>query len=113
MSVFFEPKKVLLRDERSKSDRRFLTARHERNGDLVFEGQDVGEGVKAFWGYTEYEWTWTVKAHDVPKLMLALNVRRRLLTEIKRRFSGANASDVETFLKESASPYLTWSRVGD
>jgi hypothetical protein len=111
--VFFEPKKVVLRDERTKADRRFLTARYKRKGDLVFEGQDIGEGVKAFWGCTEYEWTWTVKAQDIPKLMSALNVRRRLLTEIKRRFSGPDASRVETFLKESTAPYLFWSRVGD
>ncbi len=113
LPVFFEPKEVLLRDERSKSDRRVLTARYNRKGDLVFEGQDIGERVKAFWGCTEYEWTWTVEAHDIHKLMLALNVRRKLLTEIQRRLSGANASNVETFLKEGAVPYVFWSRVGD
>ena len=111
--MFFEPKEVVLRDERTKTDRRSLTAGYKRGRDLVFEGQDIGEGVKAFWGYDEYEWAWTVKAHDVPKLMLALNVRQKLLTEIRRRFSGPNASRVETFLKENEVPYLSWSRVGD
>ena len=111
--MFFEPKEVVLRDERTETDRRFLTARYKRKGDLVFEGQDIGKGVKDFWGYTEYEWTWTVKAHDIPKLMLTLNVKRKLLTEIKRRFSGPNGSRIETFLKEGAVPYMFWSRIGD
>lgn len=111
--MFFEPKEVVLRDERTTTDRRLLTARYKRKGDLVFQGQDIGESVKAFWGSIEYEWTWTVKAHDIPKLMTALNVRRELLREVKRRFSGPNAFRVETFLKESAVPYLVWSRTGD
>jgi len=104
---------VVLRDERTKSNRRFLSARHKRKSDLIFEGHDIGDGVGAVWGCTEYEWAWTVKAHDIPKLMLALDVRRKLMTEIKRRFSGPNASRVEPFLIESSVPYLAWSRIGD
>lgn len=111
--MFFEPKEVVLRAERTKTVRRSLTARYRRGRDLVFEGQDLGEGVSDVWGYDEYEWTWTIKAFDVPKLMLALDVRRKLLTEIKRRFSGPNASFIEDFLKENTVPYLFWSRVGD
>jgi len=110
--VFFEPKEVVLRDERTESDRRFLSARYKRQGDLIFEGQDLGKSVRAFWGCTEYEWTWTVKAHDIPKLMLALNAKK-VMTNIKRRFSGPNAARVEAFLKQNEIPYLFWSRVGD
>ena len=111
--MFFEPKKVVLRDEQTKNDSRRLVARYEPNGDLIFEGQDLGEGVEAFWGNNEHEWTWTIEARDVPKLMQALNVRRKPLNEIKRRFSGPQASGIETFIQDSAVPFLFWSRVGD
>jgi len=111
--MFFELKKVVLRDERTKTDSRGLIARYGLNGDLIFEGQDLGAAVKAFWGSSEYEWTWTIKAHDAPKLMQALKVRRNPLRELKRRFSGPRASGIETFLRDNAVPFLFWSRVGD
>jgi hypothetical protein len=111
--MLFEKKQVILRREHSKSDRRSLVARLCPNGDVVFDGQDLGEGVKAFFGSREYEWSWTVKMTDVPKLRSALGVRRGLLEAIERRFRAEAAGTVEPFLKEHSIPYLTWSRVGD
>jgi hypothetical protein len=111
--VFFEPREVVLRDERTETDRRWLVARYQPKGDLVFEGHDFGEGVRAYWGSAEYEWVWTVKSHDVPKLMRALGIWRRLLTTIQQRFSGPQAANLAGFLQANGIPYVAWSRTGD
>lgn len=111
--MFFEPKKVVLRDERTKNDSRRLAVRHQPNGDLIFEGQDIGAGVGALFGVNEYEWTWTIEARDIPKLMQTLNTRRKLMTAIRRRFSGPDAARIESFLRDSTVPFSVWNRVGD
>ncbi len=36
---------VTLREERRPGDYRFLGVTRQKNGDLVFEGQDLGQGV--------------------------------------------------------------------
>ncbi len=72
-------------------------------------------------GYSEYEWTVTIAAVDVPKLAAALRVcgvfgwRRngRLLHALRQRFSGGNASRLEPFLKDHDIPHALWNRVGD
>ena len=86
-------------------------------------GHDLGHGVSSLMGYSEYEWTETVAAVDIPKLTAALNVRgvfgtpwgrsRRLLRALRRRFSGGNASQLGHFLREHGIPYSLWNRVGD
>ncbi len=47
---------VVLRDTRDEGGARYLEAAIKSNGDLVISGQDLGPGVKAFFGVSEYEW---------------------------------------------------------
>ena len=122
-NVIFGPRRVVLRDERTDGDRRFLSAAIDAQGELVFTGHDLGNGVGVLSGYSEYEWTVTIAAVDVPKLAAALKVRGvlgtpwrrngRLLRALRRRFSGGNASRLEPFLKDHGIPHALWNRVGD
>lgn len=117
-----EPASAVLRDERTPTDLRSLTARLGTDGDLIVEGHDLGSGVESVFGYREYEWSVTVAAADIPKLVAALRGRRSLfggrrrhglLSALRRRFSGDNARKLEPFLKERGIPYAFWNRIGD
>lgn len=46
----------------------------EENGDLVLEGQDLSAGLEEMFGRDEYEYWYTVKAADVPKLLATLEI---------------------------------------
>lgn len=106
-------KSVTLREERRPGDYRFLGATLEKNGDLVFEGQDLGQGVRDAFGCAEYEWRWAVKAPDVGALRNALGGSGNVLDLLKKRFSGANAAALRGFLEEHEVPFESWSRIGD
>jgi hypothetical protein len=122
-NLIFGPTSVVLRDQRSNGDRRFLSAHIGAQGELIFMGHDLGDGVGALTGYSEYEWTLTVAAVDVPKLAAALKVRGvfgtpwrrngRLMRALRRRFSGGHASGIGPFLEEHGIPHAFWNRVGD
>lgn len=106
-------KKVTLRQEQSQSDSRFLGASYTPDGDLVVEGQDLGDGVRAVLGYFEYEWAWTIHAASIQALQNALGNPRDLLLALKKRFSNDDAENLGTFLAEHNITYETWSRMGD
>jgi hypothetical protein len=122
-NTIFGPKSVVLRDERTNGDWRFLSVRIGTKGEVIFAGHDLGDGVGSLMGYREYEWTMTVAVLDVPNLAAALNVRgafgtpwgrsRRLLHALRHRFFGGNASQIGPFLKEHGIPSSLWNRVGD
>src|SRR5262245_57335367 len=104
---------IVLRAERTDGDSRYLGARYSENGDLLIEGQDLGEGVRAIFGYIEYEWAWTIKAADLPRLAAALGSDSNLLDALKTRFSGDAAGELESFLKKHEIPCAFWNRIGD
>ena len=103
---------VTLRDTQDADGVRRLTAAL-RGGDLVIEGWDHGEGVERVFGYREYEWVWTVKAEDVPRLREALGDPPDLTSALRGRFSGGAAAELGPFLDSRGIPYETWSRIGD
>lgn len=112
-----EPK-VILREQRDQGDYRYLSAQLTTNGDLVFEGQDLGPSVHKAFGCSEYEWCWTIKAEDVFSLANALDLdlhsnTETILTKIKSRFGNENAGDVQEFLIKHNILFETWSRMGD
>ena len=109
----FNPKKVVLRKERSESDYRFLSAEIDENGDLVIDGQDLGGGVDSAFGCSEYEWSWTVRAKHIGQLKIALGSRRNILRTLKKRFSDQKAAGLYEFLQKSKVPFEGWSRIGD
>ncbi|SOC25563.1 hypothetical protein SAMN05877962_12441 [Alloalcanivorax xenomutans] len=113
MGLWWRPGKVVLRESRDQSGYRYLAAEFQDNGDLVFVGQDLGAGVNEAFGCLEYEWLWTIKAVDVPKLRAALQSRRPVLAALKRRFSGEEAMRLYAFLSASGVPFETYSRIGD
>ena len=106
-------KKIVLREERTTGDCRFLGAEIKGNGDLVFEGQDVGSGVEGVFGFREYEWYWTVKELDIPKLKNAIGRDGDILELLKEQFSDENAAGLFEFMKENNVPFESWSRTGD
>ena len=113
MLGIFRTKKVILRQEKSKTDYRYLGAEIKENGDLIFEGQDLGSGVEgAFWA-SEYEWYWTVKAVDIPKFQNAIGSSSNILKSLKKNFSGHNAAKLYEFMQDNEIPFESYSRVGD
>jgi hypothetical protein len=107
------PRLVVLREERSSTDSRYLCAKLSENGNLQFEGQDIGDEVESILGGREYEWIWTVLAQDLPRLARALQADGNLLPAIKHRFEGDKAALLGRFLEENAIPVDKWSRIGD
>ena len=71
------------------------------------------DGVERVFGYREYEWVWTVKARDVPRLREALGDPPVLTEALLGKFRGDAAADLGPFLDSKGIPYETWSRVGD
>ena len=82
-------------------------------GDLVIEGQDLGDAVESYFGVREYEWIWTIRARDLPSLLNALGPSSDVLAGLSERFSGDNAADLKSFLDSHDIPHEVWSRMGD
>lgn len=64
-------KKVQLLEERGPTSR-FIHARIEDNGNLVVEGQDVGETPQKWFDDEDYEFWVTVRPEDKDAVILAL-----------------------------------------
>ena len=92
---------------------RFLKASINAKGDLVIEGQDLGAEVEAFFGYSEYEWAWTISAKDCDRLLAALGGESDLLSALGERFSGENAAGLQSFLESEGIEFAAWGRIGD
>jgi hypothetical protein len=107
------PQSVVLRNERTQTDIRYLNASFNDHGDVVIYGQDIGDGVEDFFGCREYEWTWTILAGDISALAKALGARKNLLAVLKHQFEGDQAAGLGQFLKDKQISYRSWSRIGD
>ena len=108
-----EVSKTVLREERLDGDYRYLGIEQKANGDLVFEGQDLGPGVEQAMGTREYEWTWTIKAQHVLALKQALGADGEILSVLKQHFANDKAAGLYNFLNTHQIPVETWSRSGD
>jgi len=53
-----------------------LRAKVESSGDLVLEGHDLGELPQQIWGDSDYEYSRTIRANDVPAVLLHLVAER-------------------------------------
>jgi hypothetical protein len=105
-------KKTELRNERDKNGLRFLGAEIQPNGDLVFNGQDIGPGVEKVLGSSEYEWYWTVKAEHISSLQQALG-GGHIITLLETHFSGEKAAGLMPFMEAHHIPFESWYRQGD
>jgi hypothetical protein len=105
---------VVLRNTRDPEEgSRHLQASMTAVGDLVIEGQDLGDSVERALGVREYEWIWTVRAPHVPVLASALGGPGDVLSALEERFRGENAAGLKSFLDSQGIPHEVWSRMGD
>jgi len=108
---------VTLRRSEDRDGTRYLGASMVGEGDIRIDGQDLGPGVTAWFGegITEYEWTWTIRAAAIPRLLTALGEPADAdpLAALARRFSGDRAADLKSFLDDNEIEHDAWSRVGD
>jgi hypothetical protein len=96
------PKKVQLFEERGPTSR-FIHARIEDNGNLVVEGQDVGEEPQKWFDDSDYEFWVTIRAEDKDRVILAL------IEKVYRgRFKAVD--EFREFLEEKEIPFgwMTW-----
>jgi len=96
-------KKVQLFEERGTTSR-FIHARIEDKGNLLVEGQDVGEAPQKWFDDEDYEFWVTVRAEDKDRVILAL---------IEKSFGGrfSAVDEFRDFLKEKGIPFgwMTWA----
>ena len=108
---------VVLREEHSGNDSRYLRAHLTEKGDLSIEGHDLGPSVEKFWGggLDEYEWDITVRAADFPRLIAALGGTGRddVLSLLAARCSESERYASRGFLEQQGIPIEFWSGVGD
>jgi hypothetical protein len=97
-----KPDKIQLFEEHGPTSR-FIHVRIEDNGNLVIEGQDVGEAPTKWFGDDDYEFWVTVKAADKDRLILAL-----IQNQFGGRFSAVD--DFREFLREKGIPFgwMVW-----
>lgn len=82
-------------------------------GQLIFDGYDVGKRVKEIHGDYDYEYTYTIEPAEVEKLYSLLEVensdQHALLLEIQKRFQGNDAySKFGRFMKEKGIDYSSF-----
>ena len=112
-----EARSVGLRSDRDGRDWRSLSIGLEENGDVKIEGQDLGPSVAEWWGEgrTEYEWTITIAAADVPAYARCLGGEPGddVLELVRNCYDRDPGCVSKRFLDEQGIPNDLWSRVGD
>ncbi|NVM53756.1 MAG: hypothetical protein HWN66_08655 [Candidatus Helarchaeota archaeon] len=91
-------KKITIYDRKFGKDHQVLEIKITDEGNLVFEGYDIGEFVKEYWGDSDYEYWLTIKAEHIPTVLLHL---------IKKCFDEkifTNDSEFKTWLNEKGIP---------
>lgn len=98
-------KKITLYDQKfGKKEHRVLEVKISDEGNLVFEGFDLGDFVKEYWGDSDYEYWLTIKAEHLPTVLLHL---------IKECFDNkifTNDSEFRDWLKKKGIPsdFQSW-----
>ena len=107
------PRTVTLRSLHDEDGSRHLSATLDEGGDLRFSGHDLGPGVTRFWGegVDEYEWTHTVRARDVPRLVAALGggPGADVLGLLQSPAAGENGAEIVSIMRAHGIPYEAWS----
>jgi hypothetical protein len=105
---------VTLRDEHNGEDHRHLSASLDSNGNLVIEGHDLGPGTAMISSDGEYEWTTTVAAGDIGRLLELLGAARdaNILDVLVASYTGRGSYELETIIRESDIEVERWSWSG-
>ena len=120
-------REIVLRDEKSGKTHIYLAAKISDEGDLIMEGQDVGEAPDKYWGDSDYEY-WVIVKRDCKDTVLLWLIKECfgtssdfrdwlkedyrdtvLLWLIKERFK--TSSDFRDWLKEKGIPskFFSWA----
>ena len=98
-------KRVKIYDRRvGKNEHQVLEVYINDDGDLVFAGYDMGDFVKEYWGDFDYEYWLTIKAENIPTVLLLL-IKECFEHEIFK-----NHSEFKTWLnkKKIPSEFQSW-----
>ena len=99
------PGKIVLRDERHGADSRYLEAYLDDEGNLHFEGQDLGPGTEPVGVDGEYEWFETIAARHVPRVVEVLGgTSGEEVLVVLRRYAGRGAYEVGKRISDSGIP---------
>lgn len=107
---------LVLRDEKTATDRRSLWVRVTDDGVLRIEGQDLGDSVEHHFGdgIREYEWSTEVNAEDLPRLVAALGgAAGANVLDVIRATCTADPALLERTIREADIPRRFWNRMGD
>jgi hypothetical protein len=87
----------------------------KENGELFFDGYDIGKTVEKMWGDADYEYTYTIESVEVDRFYKIFSLRAGdragLLQILQDRFSGNNAYSLfGDFMKSHDIKYesFTW-----
>ena len=109
--------RVVLRNLRDARGVRHLQATRQPDGGILIEGQDLGPGVEEVFGQglTEYEWTWEIKAADVPAVVGVLDGREGddPLVLLAAWAAAHGRIDPGSHLQQAGVQIEFWSRIGD
>lgn len=97
-------RRITLRDEHDGPDRRYLSAYLDDDGNLHVDGQDLGPKTASVSSDGEYEWFNTIRATDIPQLLVLLGATRdaNILDVLEEHWCGENAGRLEHLLRESS-----------
>ncbi len=92
-------KSINIYDRRfGKNEHQILDIKITDEGDLVFEGADLGDSVVEYWGDFDYEYWLTVKAVHFPDVLL------HLIKECFDKGIFKNDSEFRDWLNEKGIP---------
>jgi hypothetical protein len=87
--------KVVLFKEERPNIKIYMEVYLDEKGQLIFDGQDIGQSVEKWYGDSDYEYSYTIKASEVKKLYALLGItnsdQNTLLLKIKSQFEGNDA----------------------
>ncbi len=109
-------KKVTLYSFENSDIKIDIQAYFDENNQLIIDGYDIGNRVKAIFGDSDYEYLYTVKSEEVLKLYELFNLKHddqsNLLKKIQSNFSGNKAySEFGKFMDDNNIKYtaFTWA----
>lgn len=107
-------KKIILYEETRPDIKISMELYFNEQGQLIFDGYDIGKTVEEWHGDSDYEYSYTIEETEVAKIYPILEVEHgnqaSLLLEIKNRFGGNKAySQFGDFLRKHKIDFTSFS----